>query len=152
MKLFAAIIGGAWAVAFAVTWFTLVGTPTNSPAAAFSDFVACESVATMCIVAAMMVLYARWLRLRFIAGRTPRALSISWRQSILVSLIALCPMAVAYFALGANGARDPNVWAQRSAVIGVVVNLAMSFNVLFMIQRLHAFGPRTELRGGVSTS
>ena len=152
MKRFAAIIGGAWAVAFAVTRFTLVGTPTNSPAASFSDFVACESVATMCIFAALMVLYARWFRRRFIAGRTPRAPGISWRHWVLVSVIALSPMVFAYFALGAYGARDPSFWARASAFSGAVCNLAMSFNVLFLIQRVRAFGPRTDLRGGVSTS
>ena len=152
MKLFAAIIGGAWVVAFAVTLCTLVGTPTNSPAASFSDFVACESIATVFIVAGFMVLYARWLRRRFIAGRTPRAPGISWRHWVLGSVIALCPMVVAYFALGAYGARDPSFWAQVSAVTGVVSNLAMSFNLLLMIQRLRAFDPRTELCGGVGMS
>lgn len=152
MKLFAAIIAASWTVAFAVTRLTLVGTPTNSPAAAFSDFVACESIATMCLVAAMMLVYARWLRRRFIAARTPRALGISWQQWVLVSLIAVCPMVIAFFALGANDARDPTVWAQRSAVSLAVCYLAMSFNVMLMIQRLRAFGPLTELRGGVSTS
>jgi len=153
VKLFAAIIGGAWIVAFAVTWFTLVGTPTNSPAAAFSDFVACASVATIGLVTAQMILYARWLRRRYVTGNRGRQTKLVSRwQWVLVALIALCPMVIAYRALGAHLARDPSVWAQRSAVSLVVANLAMSFNVLFMIQRLRSFGAQMDLRGGVSAS
>jgi len=152
VKLVAAIIGGAWTLAFVVTRFMLRDLLANSPAASFSDFVACESVATMCISAALIVLYARWVRRRFIAGRTPRAPGISRRHLVVVSLIALCPMLVAYFALGAYGARDPSFWARASAVSAAVCNLAMSFMVLLMIQHLRAFGSQTELRGGVITS
>ena len=62
------------------------------------------------------------------------------------------PLAVAYLALGVRDAHDPSVWAQRSLVMGAVVNLTMSLAVVLMIQRLRAVGPRTDLRGGVSLS
>jgi uncharacterized membrane protein YdjX (TVP38/TMEM64 family) len=152
VKLFAAIVAGAWTAAFAVTRFTLRDTATSSSSASLSDIISCEAIATMCFFVAFIVLYAQWCRRRFIAGRTPKALGISWRQWVLASLIALCPMVLAYFALGAYDARGASTLAQRSLFINAVTNLALAFNLLLMIQRVRAFDPQTDLRAGVSTS